>query len=394
MSNFSTFFPAGGGGGTPVGGLAYFSVPDTETFTAGQEVYTDPGGMVWIKTQSELTSLGTGVLDSTQYPLVSRQAIATNSAATRYSTLARFWDARYNITFSGKHIFLKGYNGSVNEYMIYEPDGTLLEGPTTAPSPQTASANMFFNNTHTLMASPSGGNFGGSDSTNPSWNYLLTSTLTNYASYEATPIKTFAPPFSSYGASATVTNPGGSNERHWFWHGGTSTNSILRECTFDPTVASGSTAWTATGNTITLNPNITTYQYPKIVSNGNLIYVQYQKQLWTYNATTRELVDYVNPTFSWGDNQRTTGIGVIVIPASSSASGLAEFIFSQAQSTPTGSTKSIQLSYVHYFGTVVTAPNLLGEKILLTHQDKATTLDVENVTIANGAPIYLWQRIA
>lgn len=380
----------GGGGGTPVGGVAYFSTPSTETFTEGQEVYTDPDGLVWIRTGAELSSLGTGALDSDTYPLVNKVGIGA-PFATRYSTLANMRDNRYNFTFSGKHIFIKGYNGSTNDYILYDPDGTLVEGPLVAPTTNISSAQMFFNDTHTFMASPSGSNFGGTAVTNPEYHYLLTSTLTNHASYEATPIKTFPSPFSSYGTSAVVTNPGGSSERHWFYHGGTV--NLLKECTFDSTVASGTTPWTVTGNEITLDPALPTYQTPKLAANGNILYVHENLTLYAYNATTRELISYTTLNKGYGSSDMSQGTGMCIIPASLTSSGLAEYVFSQLTTTG-GSTYSNNVTDVSKYGNLVTGPNIAGEKILLTHQDKATTLDVDNVSISAGDNIYLWQRIA
>ena len=380
----------GGGGGTPVGGVAYFSTPSTETFTEGQEVYTDPDGLVWIRTGAEITAQGTGTLDSDQYPLVNKVGQSL-PFTTRYSTLANMRDNRWNITFSGKHVFIKGYNGSTNDVIIYDPDGTLVEGPIVAPATNISSAQMFFNDTHTFMASPSGGNYGGADVSNPEYHYLLTSTLTNHASYEATPIKTFPSPFSSYGTSAVVTNPGESNERHWFWHGGTV--NLLKECTFDPTVASGTTPWTVTGNEITLDPVIGTYQTPKLAANGNILYVHENLSLHAYNATTRERISHTTLTKGYGSSDASYGPGMIVIPASVASSGVTEYIFSPL-TTVGASIYSNNVMDVSNYANLVTGPNIAGDKILLTHQDKATTLDVDNVSISSGDNIYLWQRIA
>lgn len=380
----------GGGGGTPVGGLAYFSTPSTTTFTEGQEVYTDPDGLVWIRTGAEINTQGTGVLDSDTYPLVKKAGIGV-PFATRYSTLGNVRDNRYNVTFSGKHIFIKGYNGSTNDYILYDPDGTLVEGPLAAPTTNISSAHMFFNNTHTFMASPSGSNFGGTNDASPEYHYLLTSTLTNHASYEATPIKTFPSPFSSYGTGAAVTNPGGSSERHWFYHGGTVNR--LKECTFDSTVASGTTPWTVTGNEIALDPALPNYETPKLAANGNVLYVHEDLRLYAYNATTRELISYKTLNKGYGSSDQSRGTGMCIIPASLTSSGLPEYVFSQL-TTFGGSSYSNNVMDVSTYGDLVTGPNIAGEKILLTHQDEATTLDVDNVSISDGDNIYLWQRIA
>jgi hypothetical protein len=119
----------GGGGGTPVGGFSFFNTPVTTTFTAGKEVYTDPDNLVWIKTGATIDGAGTGVLNASNYPLMKQPGFYTTSQGN-FSTQGQVRANRYGIVFTGKHIMIKGYNASSNDYLIYDINGTLIDGPT------------------------------------------------------------------------------------------------------------------------------------------------------------------------------------------------------------------------------------------------------------------------
>ena len=380
MSNFSTFFPAGGGGGTPVGGFSFFNTPVTTTFTAGKEVYTDPDNLVWIKTGALIDSTGTGALDASNYPLVNQPGLYMTSQGN-FSTQAQVRANRYGIVFTGKHIMIKGYNNSSNDYLIYDINGTLIDGP-TATTDTSVSISQFHNNTHTFILSPCGSNFGYSSSPT-SVRYLLTSSLTNYASYAATPLKTWNLPTGILQtARCAVTNSGGANERYW-WN---SSNFELREYTFNSSAATNTIPWTATGNVI--NTGSISLASTNPIAVGNVIYLHKENQLTSFDATTFQLITTETaPGGAWAVQQQ--GQSLAIIPAYVSASTNNEYILTQATTSPPSSFPTL-LTNTWQESPIVAGPTANDAEVFLTDNSAS----YYNIKTNAGRTVPMWQRIA
>lgn len=370
----NTELGGGGGGGTPVGGFSFFNTPSTTTFTDGQEVYTDPDNSVWIKSNAIITYAGSGALDASAYPLVNQKTFLKIEEG-QFSTNGDLRLNRYGITFTGKHILLKGYNGGYNDYLIYDVNGTLIDGP-TATSETTVSTSQFHNSTHTFILSPSGANFGYASSPT-TVRYLLTSSLTDYASYTATPLKTWSVPSPAAGQRCAITNRGESNERYW-WK---SSSSQLSEHTFNPTAADNTNPWTATGNTISTSPVDISAANPVAV--GNTIYIHTEGNLSSFDATTFKLIKTIPaPGNSYAYQQQ--GQSLAIIPDYVSASTKDEFLFTQATAAP-ASVFTAALFDTWENDTAVIGPTASGSEVFLT--------DGTN-NIITGRNVPMWQRIA
>ena len=381
MANISSFFPSSSGG-VPVGGFAYFIVPSDTTFTAGQEVYTNPDDdTVWIRSGATITDSGSGVLDASTYTL-EKEVMADQSTARFATTHVR--SNRYGVNFDGKNVFMVGYNNSDVDYIIFDVDGSIIAGP-TATTDQTISASVFYNDTHTFISSRPvnrGHNAGGT-----AIQYLQTSTLTNFAGYSANGSKNWIVPSVASGGSGdwkcAVTNAGLSNERHWWTRDQQTT---IHETTFDATATNGTSAWTTTGNTITAPDGV-----GKLVAIGNDLYAHGGTKLHRYNATTRALVESITvPAES--SSTSVSEIGVIAIPASLSDSGNNEFYFPNHNVNNNFSVTYNQ--WQQFNGIIGPKESDDGDAVVLTKNNElGTTFDVEKIS-ANGEDIYLWQRIA
>ena len=391
MANISTFFPSGGGGSTPIGGLAYFIPRPGTAFTAGQEVYTNPDdSTVWIRSGAQITSSGTGVLEASQYADSSDTLVAVSpSDVTFVSDQVR--NDRYGGAFDGKNVVYVGFNGSDCDLHVFNVDGTTLISGTPITDDLTTSASIFYNSTHTFIMERYIGNTGVVSIEGPAVDvkYIQTSTLTSKAAYQAAGIKWLAPtsPNPTSEQRVCVTNAGLSNERHW-WGGGASTT--LAEFTFDSTTPAGSIAWTSTGNSITLPSNPL-----KIQAEGNNIYVHSGTKVYVYNATTRALTATLSSPN--GRVVNTAEIGLILIPSTKSDSSTTEFWF--PEHALTGS--DFDVDYKRYELTEHLTGPYTGtftarEAILLKDIDEGATFGADSISAGDGNEdnVYLWKRIA
>lgn len=376
----------GGGAGTPIGGLAFFIPRRGTTFTNGQEVYTNQDDeTVWIRSGAQLTSNGDGALDASIYRDSVADVAQDTGTGARFSASVR--SNRFGSNFDGRNVVVYGHNNSNAAMTAFQPDGTQVftSGDTTNLN---SSASLFYNDTHTFVSNRWIANVGTVSlaTSGVTIRYLETSTLTSFANYNATSgIQNWIPP-TGFGAEflACVTNAGTANERHWW----TSVNSTtLTEHTFDSTATNGTSAWTSTGNTITL-PAV---GLGKIQADGNLLYAHVNTNLHEYNATTRELLrTVIAPT----DNSNNTNeSGLVLIPAAHSDSGNREFwyptTFSSSLATPHSLYREIDTLTAPFKGTINAR-----EAITLKDVDANTTFSADNVLDQDINEIYLWKRIA
>ena len=376
----------GGGGAIPVGGVSYFIPPAGTTFTSGQEVYTDPGdNTVWLRSGAQLAD-GTGSLDAEQY-IHSIPGITENTAAgTRFGGVA--YGNRYGSNFDGRNVIVYGYNGSNANMTAFQPDGTIVFTE-TGTDDLTSSASVFYNSTHTFISNRWITNVGTVSLATPNIRYVQTSTLTSFSNYNASGSANWSAP-AGFGAQflACVTNAGTANERHW-WANSEPAAQTLTEHTFDPTAANGTSAWTATGNTITLPSS----GLDKIQADGNILYAHVNTTLYEYNATTRALINTgLAPT---GNSGTVNEIGLVLIPAARSDSGDQELWYAP---TDFGASNNALIHKRYNDIYRLTAP-FKGtidsrEAITLKDVDANTTFSADNILDYNSNEIYLWQRIA
>lgn len=372
----------GGGSSTPIGGLAYFIPRRGTTFTAGQEVYTNPDdSTVWIRSGARITSEGTGVLEAGQYIDSVSDITQDTSAASRFDGGVRA--DRFGSNFDGKNVVVYGYNGSNGTMTAFNPDGTQVF-TSGATSDLTSSASVFYNSTHTFISNRWGANVGTISLGTPNIRYVQTSTLTSFANYNATGDANWTAP-TGFGSEflACVTNAGTADEKHWW----TTVNSTtLTEHTFNSSAANGTSAWTATGNTITLP----TSGLGKLQGNGNLLYAHINTNLYEYNATNRELIRTVLAPSDGSFN--VAEIGLVLIPAASSSSGSAEFWYvssSGSYATPHYLYKDLDTLTGPFKGSISAR-----EAVTLKDVDANTTFSADNVLDQDAGNIYLWKRIA
>ena len=385
----------GGGGSTPIGGLAFFAPRQGTTFTDGQEVYTNPDDeTVWIRSGAQITSSGSGVLNATQY--VDSAVTFNQSSTTRFIPSSTIRANRMGSNFDGRNVVVFGFNGTSgsadSSFTLFQPDGTTIVSATPInDSVLDYSASLFYNSTHTFISNRWIGNVGTvSLATNGvTIKYLETSTLTGLAGYAATATTTFVPP-TGFGGEflACVTNAGTDEERHWW---SMANGASLTEHTFDSTATSGTTAWTSTGNTITVG---TGTSIDKIQGDGNFLYVHEGTNVHEYNATTRALIRTI-ANVPAATSTNTTESGLVLIPASHSSSGQREFWFQ----TATGNSNVSHLLYEEL--DILTAPftGTINSRNAITLKDVAAGSTFTATGINSGrsevdSNIYLWMRIA
>lgn len=374
----------GGGGGKsiPIGGLAYFIPRRGTTFTAGQEVYTNPDdSTVWIRSGARITSDGTGALEAGQYIDSGPEVTPDLSIGSRFDGGVRA--NRFGSNFDGRNVIVYGYNGSSATMTAFNPDGTQVF-TSGATSDLTSSASVFYNSTHTFISNRWTANVGTISLGTPNIRYVQTSTLTSFANYNAAGDANWSAP-TGFGSEflACVTNAGTANERHWW---ATVNSTTLTEHTFNSSAANGTSAWTATGNTITLPAA----SLGKLQGNGNSLYAHVDTTLYEYNATTRALISE-NLVPSDG-SFNVAEIGLVLIPAASSSSGSTEFwyvTYSGSSATPHYIYRDIDTLTGPFKGSISAK-----EAITLKDVDANTTFSADNVLDQDGGTIYLWKRIA
>ena len=377
----------GGGGAIPIGGVKYFIPPIGTTFTSGQEVYTDPDdSTVWLRSGAELTSSGTGALESSQY----RDSRETLVQTTTHINMPTRSD-RTAFSYDGANFIGVGYYGSTNpKETVKQEDGTQMYSTAVQPG-DAGGSRSFFNSTHSFISQ---GESGGSvpKMTGNRYSYVQTSTLTNQSGYNtAINGSTYylAPANAQYGCA---TNIGLTGERYWF---ASVSSTTITEYTFDDTTSNGGSPWTATGNTITSVPSIRS-----ITSSGeNIVYVLSGNSLLEYNATTRALI---TTNENIGNNSPIYGDGgLAAVPSDRSNSGNLE-IYTQTTVGSSNSNNSSSTNNTLYNKTeLLTAPHggTTSSKTAVTLRQAATgtSLSVEEVKDGRNASdqsIYLWIRIA
>lgn len=383
MANISSFFPSGGGGAIPIGGVKYFVPPTGTTFTSGQEVYTDPDdSTVWLRAGAQLTSSGTGVLESSQY----RDSFETLLQTTTHINMPTRSD-RTAFSYDGANFIGVGYYGSTNpKETVKQEDGTQMYSTAVQPG-DAGGSRSFFNSTHSFISQ---GVQAGSvpKMTGNRYSYVQTSTLTNQSGYNtAINGSTYylAPANAQYGCA---TNIGLTGERYWF---ASVSSTTITEYTFDNTTSNGGSPWTATGNTITSVPSIR-----QITSSGeNIVYVLSGSSLLQYNATTRALISRAD---NIGNNHPSIGDGgLAAVPSNRSNSGNLEIY---TQTTPSGTTPSTN-NTLYNATELLRAPHggTLSSRTPITLRQAAagTSLSVQEVVSGRDGStelIYLWIRIA
>lgn len=373
----------GGGGSTPIGGIAYFIPRHGTTFTAGQEVYTNPDdSTVWIRSGARITSDGTGVLEAGQYVDSIADIAQDTAVGSRFDGGVQA--NRFGSNFDGRNVVVYGYNGSNGTMTAFNPDGTVAFTSGTT-SDLASSASLFYNSTHTFISNRWIASVGTISLGTPNIRYVQTSTLTSFTNYNAIGAANWTAP-TGFGSEflACVTNAGTTDERHWW----TSINSTtLTEHTFNSSATNGTSAWTATGNTITLP----TSGLGKLQGNGNLLYAHVDSNLYEYNATTRVLLRTAAAPSDGSYN--VAEVGLVLIPAASASSGSTEFWYVES------SASSATPHYLHremdtLYGPFKGAP-LAPDNITLKDVNVGTTFSAANVYGSGDLQnIYLWRRIA
>jgi len=383
----------GGGASTPVGGLAYFIPPAGTTFTSGQEVYTNASdNTVWLLSGAQISSAGAGALDASQY--ADSQVTLFSDSQSSFTPSSNTKAGRGGSNFDGRNVIVFGYSG-VNSstdcwFSLFAPDGTVITSTTgISDSILDFSASLFYNSTHTFISNRWISNTATISLGIPSIKYVQTSTLTGLSAYQASASLNWTAP-TGFGANfiACVTNAGTSNEKHW-WStmGGTS----VTEHTFNSSATNGTTAWTTTGNTITIGAGLS---IGKIQGDGNALYIHEGTNVHKYNATTRELIKKF-AGFPAVLGTTVAESGLVLIPASSSDSGSLEYWFQ------TGSANSNMTHNLYIEADTLTAPHsgTPGNRTAITFKDLSpgstfTATEASSGRVENDQNIYLWMRIA
>jgi hypothetical protein len=387
MSNFSTFFPAGGG--APLGSLGYLEPSQSQTYVAGQEVFEADSGS-FLQSGSILLQGGGGKEDASNYDasLLSEGIGTLNSNAWSYGDrndrTGAFWD--------GTHIVQVSYENSTG-YLILtalnESDFSLAYTGNVGPTLWPAAAGIVDGDY--LIYARSWLSSVPIPSTNPEVKRVLKTDLTSYTSYAtATSVNSngtivdwdMPSGYRSY-PLFTACNQGLSNEKHYFANNNGSSGTAyctIGQCTYNDAAGTNTSPWTLTGSTIVL-PVTTGTRIVSLAGDLNTLWVQTSTNImYKYNSTTLAL----EATISIPSNLQTTWVnnysrnGVFVIPASESSTGVARFFMNtEAQSS------SVAPIFKEVFlGQLIQAPGLYS----------LTTYDGTNITGSSGN-VNGWMKI-
>lgn len=439
MSNFSTFFPAGGGGSGTIGAVSYFVPDPTATFVAGQEVYTDPAdSSVWLRSGAILLGTGSGVLDASIYrdseivfaqlasPGTNPGTINSNRYSSSYIGNNKFiintWStnnySQYNSVFdvslgtfsvaalySGVQLF-DGQPGTANG-----STGNVGTGNASFPGRGT------YNSTHHFLMGNCNNIFSHVWREDPSGFFNIryvpftdTTNATSRSAYSNNAL-TFKSPFpaialQNYSAGSigqhlgiAITNPS-SNERHWLIKEG----SVVAEYTFNSAAANNTNPYTATGNSITIpfawnygGLNLDDYRR-SMYSNGNSLYfliadppidvASSVTTIYEYNATTRALINTTTINGIPAGNSKNIGTASIV-PDANTGAGDQTWAITGPDSPIKAFLSTSQIKGP--FTADATYPTVTAK----TQRVAGTTFDAEQIYTNNDNELlYMWLKIA
>tara|TARA_B110000902_G_C14221239_1_gene555242 strand:+ start:19 stop:1359 length:1341 start_codon:yes stop_codon:yes gene_type:complete len=369
MSDFSTFFPSGGGGSGTIGALASFVPDPTATFVAGQEVYTDPAdSSVWLRSAATLTSQGSGVLDASIYRDSVAATVTVSNTYVQPTSAFPFEQPGGCYVGNNKFLTCPKISNPTQRNVVYDVSlGTFsvnflygfcqlfdgLYGTANGNSGYVGAGNVGFpsrgtyNSTHHFLQGnlnnylpsfwredPSGifniRYIPFTDTTNATTrDPYANNTLTFKSPFAAIGLQNYNIAGNANGASQpngqhlghAITNPS-SNERHWFIKDG----NVCSEYTFNSAAANNTNPYTATGNSITIpfSWNVNSSYLPRnMFAEGNDLYFvwtnsqpiyssEFPAVVYKYDATTRALISTLNL-------QNPIGAGTGSIPAYLSA---------------------------------------------------------------------------
>jgi hypothetical protein len=448
MSDFSTFFPSGGGGSGTIGALASFVPDPTATFVAGQEVYTDPAdSSVWLRSAATLTSQGSGVLDASIYRDSVAASITTPNTYVQptspftleqpggcYIGNNKFLTCPKTGTSSQRNVVYDVSLGTFSVSIVYPTcqlfDG--LFGTGSGASQNVGAGNVGFpsrgtyNLTHHFLQGnminylpsfwredPSGifniRYIPFTDTTNATTrDPYANNTLTFKSPFAAIALQNYSTAANAAGASQpngqhlgyAITNPS-SNERHWFIKDG----NICSEYTFNSAAANNTNPYTATGNSITIpfSWNIQAgdvYTPRTMFAEGNDLYFAWTNGqalynsnnpavVYRYNATTRALTSTLNFKNPVGSGTGSIPIFMSAVPAAITGSTVQFW-------APSGQTYDI-MTFIETiilkgpFTDDVTYPEVTAK----TQLQAGTSFSAKQIYSGEAnESIYMWLKIA
>jgi hypothetical protein len=369
----------GGGGGIPIGGYAFFSTPAGTPFTPGQEVYTDPDGLVWIRTGATITSEGSGVLDASLYTLSSN--IVTLSDPVVSFTGGGGYGGNTCFGYNGVHLQTIGLRASVGnpgayalrteENVSVSASNSVGSGPFSATVDATGwvFGSSFYNDTHAFTGfdRPGINSFGSSDK----YAYQPFTAFTGgTAGYDQT--NYFTVPKTFMACSHIQTTP-----RYWGVNGN---STAVVEYTFNPSAANGSNPFTATANTFTLQDAAQRFMTDGV----DKFYVQNSTVLKEYDINGNLLNTFQGlPAAGLASSYH---YGFVCVPSFKNSDGVTQFWTRTGGNT--GNNTSFNTISRYDFPLALEGP-YTGSP---SSKTLVVTKDVGSNPILPSA--YLWQRIA
>lgn len=446
MSNFSTFFPTGGGGSGTIGAVSSFVPDPTATFVAGQEVYTDPAdSSVWLRSGATLLGTGSGVLDASIY----RDSVLVFAQLTSPgSNPGTVNGTRYSSCYIGNNKFLIN-TWSTNNYSQYNSVFDVSLG-TFSVAALYSGVQLFdgqpgTSNGNTGNVGAGNASFPGRGTYNSTHHFLMgnctnvyphvwredtsgifniryvpftdTTNATSRSAYSNNAL-TFKSPFPVIGlqnyniqSSAiggqplgqhlgiAITNPS-SNERHWLVKEG----SVVAEYTFNSAAANNTNPYTATGNSITIpfawnygGLDVDLYRR-SMYSNGNSLYFMVADPpitsgssvttIYEYDATTRALINTI--TINGIPDGLTKNIGTAsIVPDANTGAGDQTWSITGSSTTIRAFIETSQIKGL--FTADATYPTVTAK----TQRVAGTTFDAEQIyTNKDNELLYTWLKIA
>jgi len=381
----ATQLDGGGGGGTPIGGFAFFENPVGVTFTSGKEVYTDANNIVWIKTAATILSSDSGVLEASQY------SGSTNSLLVTSNTFsgAGGYVNRVSFGYNGVHLQAIGLRGAYNDgsHAIRDEDNNNISTTYVSSGPFSAKVDptgwsfgqSFYNDTHAFTSFDRGG----INSFGPA------------AKHAYQPFTAFTGGTAGYTQTNYFTVPGlmatthiQTTPRYW---GVSQTGSTVTEYTFNASASNGSNPFTAVSpsNTFTVASLSTAGRF---MSDGvDKLYVHNGTTLYQYDLNGNNTLTFSGlPATTPSGYETVTNWGFVCVPAFKNSDNITQFWARTGGST--GNRTASQTFTRYDLVETVEGPytGTSSSKSLIHLQD----VDSNDIYGQGGSLIYLWKRIA
>tara|TARA_B100001057_G_scaffold146640_1_gene146616 strand:- start:12866 stop:14038 length:1173 start_codon:yes stop_codon:yes gene_type:complete len=384
----ATQLDGGGGGGTPIGGFAFFENPPGVSFTSGKEVYTDADNIVWIKTAATILSSDSGVLEASQY------SGSTNSLLVTSNTFSGGggYVGRTCFGYNGVHLQAIGLRGGNNygSYALRDEDNTDIATSYATTGPFSAGYSQDPGGTTNAMGWVFGSSFYNDTHAFTGFHRPGINSFYSAAKHAYTPFTSFTGSTNGYSQTNYFTLPVElmattniqTTPRYW---GVSQDGTTVTEYTFNASASNGTNPFTA----VSPSNTFTVASAERFMSDGvDKLYVHSGTSLYQYDLNGNNTLTFSGLPAAITDT--SYHVGFVCVPAFKNSDNVTQFWTRTGGSTANNSAYQTFTRYDLVETVEGPFTGSSASKGLIHLQD----VDSNDILGQGGNLIYLWKRIA